>query len=93
MNLRPFLARAAVALPVMLVQHSASACAVCYGRSDSAMAHGFNWGILSLLVVVGFVLASIAAFFIFIIRRSAALAARPAAPAPETSSPAGSEKL
>jgi hypothetical protein len=32
-----------------------------------------NWGILSLLVIVTFVLGAIAAFFVFLARRSAAL--------------------
>ena len=33
------------------------ACAACYGKSDSALAQGMNWGILSLLAVVGYILA------------------------------------
>jgi hypothetical protein len=51
------------------------ACAACYGQSDSAMAVGLNWGILSLLLVVLPVLGSIAAFFIYVARRSAAMSA------------------
>ena len=51
---------------------AAQACAACYGQSDSPMAHGMNWGILSLLVVVVSVLSSIAAFFVFLAKKSAA---------------------
>jgi hypothetical protein len=41
-----------------------------------------NWGILSLLVVVVGVLSAFATFFVYIARRSAALAARSENPAP-----------
>jgi len=47
------------------------ACAACYGQSDSAMAAGMNWGILSLLVVILGVLGGVAGFFIFLARRAA----------------------
>jgi hypothetical protein len=59
-----------------LQPNSLRACAACYGQSDSPMAAGMNWGIFSLLVVVAFVLGSVAAFFVFLARRSAAGAAR-----------------
>jgi len=42
----------------------ACACATCYGASDAPMAHGMNMGILALLLIVAFVLSSIAACFI-----------------------------
>jgi len=51
------------------------ACAACYGQSDSPLAKGMNWGILSLLAVVVMVLGSIAACSIVLARRSAAVAA------------------
>jgi len=51
---------------------SARACAACYGQSDSPLASGVTWGILSLLVVVMAVLGSIVSFFVYINRRSAA---------------------
>jgi hypothetical protein len=56
--------------------HPASlfACAACYGASDSPMAQGMNWGILSLLGVVVMVLGSVASFFVFIGRKAAASA-------------------
>lgn len=53
---------------------SARACAACYGQSDSPLASGVTWGILSLLVVVMGVLASIVTFFVYINKKSAAVA-------------------
>lgn len=53
--------------------HSLFACAACYGASDSPMAKGMNWGILSLLGVVAVVLGSVASFFVFLGKRSAAV--------------------
>lgn len=49
------------------------ACAVCFGKSDAALAQGMNMGILTLLVVLVGVLAAFASFFVFLARRSAAL--------------------
>ena len=56
------------------------ACAACFGQSDSALAQGMNWGILSLLGMIVLVLGGVAAFFIYLARKTAMLAAR----APET---------
>ena len=64
------LAAMAVSLPAYV-----SACAACFGQSDAPMAKGMNAGIFTLLVVVGSVLAGIAIFFAFILRRAARLAA------------------
>ena len=50
------------------------ACATCYGASDSPMADGMNWGIFTLLGIVVPVLVSFLAFFIYLIRKSEALA-------------------
>jgi hypothetical protein len=50
-------------------------CAACYGQSDSPMAAGMNWGILSLLGMIVLVLGGVAGFFVFLARRSAAFAA------------------
>ena len=47
------------------------ACAACFGQSDSAMAAGMNWGILSLLGMIVVVLGGVAGFFVFLARRSA----------------------
>ena len=52
------------------------ACAACYGGNiDSPMADGMNWGIFTLLAVVGTVLAAFLAFLIYAIRKSEALEA------------------
>jgi hypothetical protein len=58
------------------------ACAACYGASDSPLAAGMNWGIFSLLAVVVAVLGSIAAFFVFLARKAAAVSAA-SAPGPK----------
>jgi len=52
---------------------STQACAACYGASDSPLAKGMNWGILSLLAVVVFVLGSVASFFVFLAKKSASV--------------------
>jgi heme/copper-type cytochrome/quinol oxidase subunit 2 len=73
----------------LLHADSAHACAACFGKSDSPLAEGMNWGIFSLIGVVVCVLGGIASVGIFFVRRSAALAAA-AAPQPTVSSlPAG----
>jgi hypothetical protein len=60
-----------------------SACPACGSANgnmpSSPLTDGMNLGILTLFVVIASVLGSIAAFFIFIIRREAALAAKTAA--------------
>ena len=61
----------AAGLCLCFVPASALACAACFGKSDSSMARGMNWGIASLLVVVIGVLGGIASFFIYIARKSA----------------------
>jgi LPXTG-motif cell wall-anchored protein len=58
------------------------ACAACgsdNGHIDSPLTGGMNWGIFTLMGVIVTVLASIATFFVFIIRKEAALAAKTAA--------------
>jgi hypothetical protein len=66
---------ALLALVVLALPESASACAACYGASDSPLAKGMNMGILFLLGVIGSVLIGITAFFIFVARNAARLAA------------------
>ena len=56
----------------MMRAESLFACAACYGQSDSPLAQGMNWGILSLMAVIGCVLSGVAAFFVHIGRRSIA---------------------
>ena len=79
MNLiwRIFLVSAALVMASL--PHTASACAACFGRSDSKLAQGMNMGILSLLVVVVFVLGGFAAFFVYLVRRSSMMAGTTAA--------------
>ena len=45
-------------------------CAACFGKTDSPMAVGMNYGIFALLVVIGTMLSLVASFFVFIVRRS-----------------------
>ena len=97
-----FLLSAPLAL-VLLAPRSAWACAACYGQSDSAMAAGMNWGILSLLGIIVFVLGGVAGFFVFLARRTVKMAAtqaellpRPAAsaaPVVEDSTPPALEPV
>ena len=70
------------ALALAAAPQSVFACATCFGKSDSDLARAMNWGILSLLAVVIFVLGGIAAFFIYLARR-AAIPAGARTPAPE----------
>jgi len=56
---------------MVLLPQAVFACATCFGRSDSKLAQGMNMGILSLLAVVFFVLGGIAAFFVYLARKSA----------------------
>ncbi len=68
---------AALLSVALLAPESASACAACFGQSDSQLAVGLNWGISSLLAVVVFVLGGFAAFFIYLAKRAAAMAETP----------------
>lgn len=64
---------ALVALVTLLVSApDTSACAACFGASDSKLAEGMNAGIFALMGVIGSVLFAIAGFFFFIARRAAA---------------------
>lgn len=56
----------------LLVSPAAQACSVCYGNPDSDMGRGVNAGILFLLMIIGFVLAAVAALMMSWIRRAAA---------------------
>ena len=62
-------------LLAMATSPSAFACAACYGASDSPLAQGMNWGIMVLLGFVGFVLAVVSSFFVYIVRRASAMEA------------------
>ncbi len=56
------------------------ACAACYGRSDSPLAYGMNWGIFTLMGVIVSVLACIALFFVHIVRKEEAQAEQDSTP-------------
>ena len=60
-------------LLAMAAAPSAQACATCYGASDSPLAQGMNWGILTLLGFIGAVLFGIVAFFVHVVRNEARL--------------------
>jgi hypothetical protein len=63
-------------LGIFCFANSASACATCYGVNvDNNMTQGMNFGIFTLLGVIGTVLMTFGAFLFFIFRRSATLAA------------------
>jgi heme/copper-type cytochrome/quinol oxidase subunit 2 len=64
----------AAALFVFAAKQSASACATCYGASDSPLAQGMNWGIMVLLGFISCVLLGVTSFFIYIVRRANTLA-------------------
>ena len=71
--IRTQITRTLVTATVLTLPGKLLACAVCYGQSDSPMAHGMNWGIFALLVVIASVLSGIVVFFVHVGRRSAAL--------------------
>jgi hypothetical protein len=62
---------AAAAVGLVLHAPSVFACAACFGKSDSPLAKGMNWGIFSLLAVVVTVLSGIASFFVYLGRKAA----------------------
>jgi heme/copper-type cytochrome/quinol oxidase subunit 2 len=74
MNSRRLL-QLALSFILLAVGPAALACTACYGKSDSELAQGMNMGIFTLLGFIGFVLVGVAAFFVFLIRRAARMAA------------------
>ena len=66
------------ALAAFIPQH-AHAWAACFGKSDSPLALGMNYGILALLAVITMVLCFVASFFVFVARREARFVAEEAA--------------
>jgi len=67
------MAVAAVAVLQVAFSTRAEACAACFGRTDSPLAHGMNAGILTLLAVIGTLLGLLASFFVFVSRRASRL--------------------
>ena len=71
MKFRAIFIRAAALLALLAFRpETARACAVCFGKSDSAMAKGMNMGIFALLICITGVLATLATFFIFLAVRA-----------------------
>jgi hypothetical protein len=62
--------KGAVLFGALLASRPALACAVCFGKSDSAIAKGMNMGMLTLLICITGVLATLATFFVFLAVRS-----------------------
>ena len=60
----------AIASLTVLNTPSLLSCATCYGQSDSKLAEGMNWGILTLIFVVCSVWMWFAGFFGYIFYRS-----------------------
>ena len=75
MSLRQTWSMGALLAGMAMMPRPVFACAACFGQSDSAMAAGMNWGILSLLGMIVVVLGGVAAFFVFLARKAAAVAA------------------
>ena len=75
------------ALGLVLRADTVRACAACYGKSDSSLAQGMNWGIVALLAVVLTVLSGIVAFFVHVAKRTASVGAQPETPQPAEPAP------
>jgi hypothetical protein len=68
-RLRPLL----TAVALVAIPRVASACPVCFGRSDSPLAVGTNMAIFFMLGVTGAVLAGFASFIVYLMRRARAM--------------------
>jgi hypothetical protein len=66
-------------LTLLVAPRIALACPVCFGATDSPLAVAMNTGIIFMLVIVAGMLASFAAFFIYLMRRARLVAAQAAA--------------
>lgn len=62
-----------LAMGLCLLPSGVQACPVCFGAPEDPITKSIGWGILFLLGVIVTVLATIAGFFVFIIKREAAL--------------------
>jgi hypothetical protein len=70
-NLKKFLA--GLLLGLAFCPTSLRACAACTGRTDSPLAVGMNWGIVTLLGVVLTVLSGALIFFVHVIHKEEAV--------------------
>ena len=78
-SLRKILVAAAAFAPSPLF-----ACAACYGKSDSPLASGMNWGIFTLMGVILTVLTCVALFFVHVARGEKAQIEAEKNPPPQT---------
>jgi hypothetical protein len=62
--------RAFALLALFAMRPDVQACAVCFGKSDSRLAIGMNWGIFTLLFFIVSVLAGLSCFFVFLAMRA-----------------------
>ena len=60
----------AVAGAIAIAPSSLLACAACTGKTDSSLAVGMNWGIVTLLGFVLTVLSCFVVFFVHVARRT-----------------------
>ena len=60
----------AITVAVAFMPSPLLACAACTGKTDSSLAVGMNWGIVTLLGVVVCVLSCFVVFFVHVARRS-----------------------
>ena len=74
MNLRKSLVSCSVLIAVVVFSARSSACSVCFGDPDSAMAKGATAGVLFMVGVIGFVLCGIAGLGLTWVHRSRRLA-------------------
>ena len=74
----------AAAMALLALPQAALACSVCFGKSDSSLLKGMHMGVLALLAIVVFVLGGFAAFFIYLVKRSAMIAESTASPPAST---------
>ena len=76
-RIKNFVLWACVLAAVLARPDSLLACATCYGASDSPLAQGMNWGIMTLLAVVSCVMCGIVGFFVHVGRRAKHLSSLP----------------
>jgi hypothetical protein len=68
--MKPILTRVLAMTALLMCRTEAHACAACFGRSDSRLAVGMNWGIFTLLGFIICTLAGLSCFFVFLAVRS-----------------------
>ena len=56
-----------------LAPTAAEACAVCFGKTDSPLGKGLDWGVFALLAFISLMLAAFGGFAVFLARRSLAV--------------------